>query len=237
MRKGIFVVGTDTGVGKTIVAAGLTLALRSRGIRVGVMKPIATGCLGHAGRLVSMDAAYLMEAALMDTPALVSPVRYRNPVAPSIAAMVEKVEVNIESIVDAYKQLQKEFDFIVVEGIGGVLVPIKENYFMSNLVEALDLPALIVTSSKLGTINHTLLSVEALLIRGIEIAGIIMNGVTVNNISLAEVTNPKTVADLSSQPFLGTLPKLMDVDVEAMHFGKLGEVFEERIDIGKILGD
>ncbi len=237
MRKGIFVVGTDTGVGKTVVAAGLTLALRNRGIRVGVMKPIATGCLGHVGQLVSIDAAYLMEAALMDTPALVSPVRYRNPVAPSIAALVEKVEVNIDSIVDAYKQLQKEFDFIVVEGIGGVLVPIKENYFMSNLVEALDLPALIVTSSKLGTINHTLLSVEALLVRGIEIAGIIMNGVTATNISLAEVTNPKTVADLSGQPFLGTLPKLMDVDVEAMHFGTLGEVFEDRIDIGKILGE
>src|SRR3989338_1672330 len=129
MRKGIFVVGTDTGVGKTVVAAGLTLALRSRGVRVGVMKTIATGCLGHVGRLVSTDAAYLMEAALMDTPALVSPVRYRNPVAPSIAALVEKVEVNIDSIVDAYKQLQKEFDFVVVEGIGGVLVPIKENYF------------------------------------------------------------------------------------------------------------
>ncbi len=237
MRKGIFIVGTDTGVGKTVVAAGLTLALRNRGIRVGVMKPIATGCLGHARRLVSIDAAYLMEAALMDAPALVSPVRYRNPVAPSIAAMVEKTEVNIETIVDAYNQLKQQFDFIIVEGIGGVLVPIKENYFLSNLVAALDLPALIVTSSKLGTINHTLLSVEALLMRGIEIAGIIMNGVTSTNISLAEVTNPKTVADLSGQPFLGTLPKLMDVDVDAMHFGKLGEVFEERIDIGKILGD
>ena len=198
MRKGIFVVGTDTGVGKTVVAAGLTLALRSRGVRVGVMKPIATGCLGHAGRLVSTDAAYLMEAALMDTPALVSPVRYRNPVAPSIAALVEKVEVNIDSIVDAYKQLQKEFDFVVVEGIGGVLVPIKENYFLSNLVEALDLPALVVTSSKLGTINHTLLSVEALLVRGIEIAGIIMNGVTATNISLASSDIPSTVCTTSA---------------------------------------
>lgn len=182
MRKGIFILGTDTGVGKTVVAAGLTLALRSRGIRVGVMKPIATGCLGHTGRLVSIDAAYLMEAALMDSPVLVNPVRYRSPVAPSVAAVVEKVEVNIDQIVEAYKKLQKEFDFIVVEGVGGVLVPIKENYFVSNLLDALELPALLVTASKLGTINHTLLSVEALLSRGIEIVGIIMNGIEAANI-------------------------------------------------------
>lgn len=237
MRKGIFVLGTDTGVGKTVIAAGLTLALRERGIRVGVMKPIATGCSGHPGRLVSTDAAYLMEAAMMDAPVLINPIRYRNPVAPSVAAVVEKTEVNVDRIVEAYKKLCKEFDFVIVEGIGGVLVPIKENYFMSNLVEALDLDALIVTSSKLGTINHTLLSVEALLSRGIEIAGIIMNGVERANFSLAEITNPKVVADLSGAPFLGTLPKLLDVDVEGMRFGKLGEVFAERIDIGKIAGE
>lgn len=237
MRKGIFVLGTDTGVGKTVVAAGLTLALRERGVRVGVMKPIATGCLGHSGRLVSTDAAYLMEAAMMDATGLVNPVRYRSPVAPSVAALVEKVEVNIDQIVAAYDELKKAYDFIVVEGVGGVLVPIKENYFVSNLVEALDLSVLLVVSSKLGTINHTLLSVEALLSRGIEIAGIVMNGVENANISLAEITNPKVVADLSGQVFLGTLPKLLDVNVENMHFGHLGEVFAERIDIGKIIGE
>ena len=236
MRKGIFVVGTDTGVGKTVVAAGLALTLKKKGINVGVMKPVATGCFGLTGQLVSTDAAYLMEAAEMDSPPLVSPVRFRNPVAPSVASIMEKTEVNIDHVKKVFSQLKELHDFVIVEGIGGVLVPIRSDYFVTNLIEALELPVLLVTSSRLGTVNHTLLSIEALLSRGIEIAGIIMNGQPDANISLAEITNPKVVSELSGQLFLGTLPKMFSVDVDAMQFGELAEVFPECIDIDKILG-
>jgi dethiobiotin synthetase len=86
LKPGIFITGTDTGVGKTVVAAGLALVLRARGIRVGVMKPVATGCVGIEKRLVSSDAAYLLEAGENEFPALTNPVRYRQPLSPTVAA-------------------------------------------------------------------------------------------------------------------------------------------------------
>ena len=90
MKPGIFITGTDTDVGKTVVAAGLALVLRARGMKVGVMKPVATGCYGVDGRLVSQDAAFLMEAAQNEYPPLTSSERFRNPLAPSVAATLEK---------------------------------------------------------------------------------------------------------------------------------------------------
>jgi len=237
MRKGIFVLGTDTGVGKTVVAAGLALALKKRGVNVGVMKPVATGCLGSGKRLVSEDAAYLMEAAGADAPPLVNPIRFRNPVVPNVAAAVENAEINLEEIYGAFSALKAEHDFIVVEGIGGVLVPIKQDYFVSNLVQELGLSALLVARAQLGTINHTLLSAEALAVRGIDVVGVIMNDLPETNISLAEVTNEKVITDLCGVPFLGTLPRMHTVSVEGMQFGALGEVFSERIEVEKILNE
>src|SRR3989338_1770182 len=98
MKKaaGIFVTGTDTGVGKTVVAAGLALVLRERGMKVGVMKPIATGCIGEGKRLISEDAVFLFEAAENQFPALTSPLRFRNPLAPNVASVIEKKEIPIE---------------------------------------------------------------------------------------------------------------------------------------------
>src|SRR3989338_6836355 len=117
MAKGIFITGTDTGIGKTTVSAGLPMALKGRGMRVGVMKPVATGCIGEDGWLVSSDAVYLFEAAENEYAPLTSPVRFRNPVAPSIASVYEQKEVDLDAIRKAYRELQKYYDFIIVEGI------------------------------------------------------------------------------------------------------------------------
>lgn len=236
MAKGIFITGTDTGVGKTVVAAGLALALKQRGIKVGVMKPVATGCVGeNEKRLVSVDAAYLFEAAENEYAPLTSPVRYRNPVAPSVASVYESKETDIKSIRDAYHELQKYYDFIIVEGIGGLLVPIKKNYLVANLIRDLQLSVLIVSRPNLGTINHTLLTVDSALIRGFLIKGIIFNRSPLVNYSLAELTSPRVIHEITGIPVLGTLPELEDVDVERCRFGKLKEVFEERININQIL--
>lgn len=233
--KGIFITGTDTGVGKTIVSAGLALALKAKGIRVGVMKPVATDCFGPNDRLVSMDAAYLMEAAENEFPPLVNPLRYRNPLAPQVAATIEKKEVNIESVYKAFETLQKLYDFVIVEGIGGLLVPIMKDYYVTNLIKELNIPTLIVSRPGLGSINHTLLTIEACAIRGIEVAGIIFNRMPVANYSLAEITNPKVIHDLSAVPVLGNLPEIPDANVESGTFGKLQEIFEQRIQVDKIL--
>ena len=235
LKPGIFITGTDTGVGKTIVAAGLALALRARGIKVGVMKPVATGCDGNDEHLISQDAVYLWEAAENEYPNLTSPCRYRNPLAPSVAAALEKREVDLPKIYHAYRELQKHYDFIIVEGIGGMLVPLSKDYYVANLIREFNLPVLIVARVGLGTINHTLLTVDAAQVRGFEIRGIIFNRVSNVNISLAEVTNPKVIHELTGIPILGSIPDMTDVDVEAMKYGRLQEVFSERIQIDKIL--
>lgn len=235
-KAGIFITGTDTGVGKTVVAAGLAMVLRERGVKVGVMKPVATGCQGEGKRLVSGDAVYLFEAAENEYPPLSNPLRFRNPLAPSVASVIEKKEIQIDKILKAYQELQKHYDFIIVEGIGGLLVPITKEYFVANLIHEMNLPVVIVTRGGLGSINHTLLTVDAAVIRGFEVRGIIFNRLPRVNLSLSEITNPKVVHDLTGVPILGTLPDVEDVDVDRCSFGNLKEIFKERIDLDRLLG-
>ena len=232
--NGIFITGTDTGVGKTVVAAGLALVLRERGMRVGVMKPVATGCVGEGKRLISGDAVYLLEAAENEHPLLSNPLRFRNALAPSVASVIEKKEIPIERILKAYRELQRHYDFIIVEGIGGLLVPITRDYFVANLIHEFGLPLVVVARGGLGTINHTLLTLDAATIRGFEVRGLIFNRMPRVNVSIAEITNPKVIHDLTGIPILGTLPDLEDVDVETCRFGSLKEVFKERIDLDRL---
>lgn len=236
MKAGIFITGTDTDVGKTVVSAGLALVLRDRGMKVGVMKPVATGCYGSDTRLISQDAAFLMEAAQNEYPPLSSPSRFRNPLSPNVAATLEKREVDIPKILKSYRELQKHYDFIIVEGVGGLMVPLKKDYYVANLIRDMELPIVIVSYAGLGAINHTLLTVDAATIRGLEVRGIIFNRVSVTNYSLAELTNPKVIHDLSGVPILGNLPNIDELNMDNCQFGKLKEIFQERIRIDKITG-
>lgn len=236
MKAGIFITGTDTDVGKTVVASGLAMVLKDRGLKVGVMKPVATGCYGDDARLVSHDAAFLMEAAQNEYPPLSSPSRFRNPLSPNVAAMLEKKEVDVSRILKSYRELQKLYDFMIVEGIGGLMVPLKKDYYVANLIRDMQLPVVIVSYAGLGSINHTLLTVDAAVIRGLELRGIIFNRVSVTNYSLAELTNPKVIHDLSGVPILGSLPEIEGLSMDSFQFGRLKEVFRERIQVGKILG-
>lgn len=235
MAKGIFVTATDTGAGKTIVSAGLALALRARGVRVGVMKPVATGCAVFGQQLVSYDAACLFEAAENEYAPLTSPVRFKNPVAPSIASIYEQKEISLEGIRSAFKKLEQCYDFIIVEGIGGLLVPIQGKYLVTNLIRELELPILVVSHVRLGAINHTLLTIDAALIRGFKIKGIVFNRAPLVNHSLAELTNPRVIHELTGIPVLGTLPEISGLSVEECRFGSLKEIFLDRINVDSIL--
>ncbi len=237
MKPGIFITGTDTDVGKTVVSAGLALVLRGRGMKVGVMKPVATGCYGSDEKLISQDAAFLMEAAQNEYPPLTSPSRFRNPLSPNVAAMLEKKEVDVPNILKSYRELQKHYDFIIVEGVGGLMVPLKKDYYVANLIRDMGLPIVIVSYAGLGAINHTLLTVDAATIRGLEVRGIIFNRVAVANYSLAELTNPKVIHDLSGVPILGSLPNIEGLNMDNCQFGKLKEIFQERIRVDKIAGN
>jgi len=170
--RGYFVTGTDTGVGKTVVACALVRALRKRGIDVGAMKPIETG-VGEAGPL---DALALRAAAgEVDVLDDVCPQRFALPAAPTVAAAAEGRAVELWAIRRAYDRLRARHDCVVAEGVGGLLVPVASEHCTADLARELDLPLLVVARAALGTINHTLLTLEAAVARGLSVAGVVIS--------------------------------------------------------------
>jgi len=194
--RGLFVTGTDTGVGKTVVAGGLCRVLRAMGRRVGVMKPIATGCAQRdRGNLVNEDAEFLAHCA--DTPRNledVNPVRYAEPLAPAVAAKRSNTPIDFAAIGRAYGRICDDCDVVIVEGVGGWMVPIAEKVMLSDLAMQFDLPVVIVARAGLGTINHTLLTVEAVRRSGLTLAGVVLNHYEPDAATVAEETNPEIIA-------------------------------------------
>ncbi len=206
MSKGIFITGTDTGVGKTYVARGLTTALRLQGVNVGVMKPAETGCALRKGRLMPSDALKLMRAAEVSDPlSLVNPYRFRKPLAPSVAAEMARKRIDPEEILDAYQQLSQRHEFMIVEGAGGIMVPLFERYTYLDLAQAMRLPVVIVARAGLGTINHSLLTVSVLKQRGFTVEGIVINYSDGRKRGLAEKSSPSVIERLSDVRILGTV--------------------------------
>jgi len=225
MSKGIFVTATDTGVGKTIASAAIVRALKQHGIKTGAMKPIETGCYCKEGILEPADGKLLKALAGMDDPLeLITPVRFEAPLAPHIASQVGGLPVDLEKIFAAYGTLCRKYDFMVIEGIGGVLVPLAGKttsktlriYFVIDLIKELKLPAVVVTRPSLGTINHTLLTVSQLLKAGIDVAGLIINFNSPAEGTIAEKTNPQALRELCPVPIIGVIPWLKDISAESI---------------------
>ncbi|GMR04840.1 MAG: dethiobiotin synthase [Thermodesulfobacteriota bacterium] len=208
MRKNFFITGTDTGVGKTFVAAAFVEALRKAGFDVGVMKPVETGCAESGGELVPGDALKLKEAARTSDPLdLINPYRFAAPVAPCVAASMEDREIEIDKIAEAFNVLSKRHDFMVVEGAGGLMVPLTPTKTFIDLLSILKIPVIIVAPSRLGVINHTLLTVEAARRGGIDVAGIILNNPALSRGSdLSGETNAEVIERFSGAPLLAELP-------------------------------
>ncbi len=207
MNKGIFITGTDTGVGKTFVACGLIRAMKEKGLNVCPMKPVESGCRLVRGNLVPSDANKLIKASSVDEPLdLINPYRLKNPLAPSVAAEIEGVKISNKKILSAHSRLSKKYDMTVVEGAGGIMVPVYKKYLFLDLVKDLDLPVLIVARPGLGTINHTLLTIEALRSKGLSVAGVIINCSIKSGKGLSEKTNPEVIEKLGCVPVLGSVP-------------------------------
>lgn len=197
--KSVFVTGTDTGVGKTFVAAGLAAALRRRGVDVGVMKPVATGR--------SDDAKSLLKASGARDPLdLVNPVHLKAPLSPHLAAKLEKTRVDVRRIDRAFQELQARHEVVIVEGAGGLLVPIRDGFTMADLAKRLGLPLLIVARDTLGTINHTTLTVEAARSRSLKVLGVVVNRSHPGRPDLAERLNPAAIAEAACVKVLASLP-------------------------------
>lgn len=174
--RGCFVTGTDTGVGKTAVACALVRRLRRTGVHVGVMKPVETGCSGE--ELRESDGYKLREAAQVDDAIdLICPYRYRDPAAPLAAARREGRPVDPRVIHHAFTELSARYDFLVVEGAGGALVPLADNLVMRDLMAALRLPVVVVGRAQLGGVNHALLTLGALREGGLAPVALVLNDV------------------------------------------------------------
>ncbi len=235
MGSALFVTGTDTEIGKTVVSAGLALAFTKRGRDVGVMKPTVTGCRTVRGKRVSDDVEYLVGASGCDDDrSLIAPYMLRDPLAPEVAAGREGTRIDIRRIMSAFRKLSRKHEILIVEGAGGLFVPIKKNYLMIDLVAALAVPLVIVARPGLGTINHTLLTCEAARARNINVMGIVINNYP-RTASVAERTNPDIIRRYARAPLLGILPHLAGVSVEKRTYSGLLDATERHIDIAEIL--
>ena len=234
---GIFITGTDTEIGKTVIAGGLAAVLKAAGVDVGVMKPIASGGVERKGRIVSEDALFLKSAAQVDDALdLINPICLRHPLAPSVAAEIERVSIDLRQIDEAFTRLSQRHEFIVVEGVGGIAVPICEEMLVANLAQCFQLPLLIVARPNLGTINHTALTVEFARSYNLEICGIVLNASQEAPKGLAEETNPKELERLTHLPILGTVPfdERLHGDTPGPDF--LSQFVGEHIDWTRLVG-
>ena len=224
MKKIIFVAGTDTGVGKTIVAGALASALRLRGYRVGVMKPVACGSWG--------DSEYLKKCAgVVDRLSWITPVYLKHPLSPNVSAAIEKKKISIRAIDQAFGLLKKKYNVVVIEGCGGLLVPIKDDFFVVDLIRRFKSRCILVSRSGLGAINHSLLSVEALRKRKIEPTGIIFNRLSGGVLTEAEKSNPDVISKIAHLRSLGMFPHMKS----GCPADCAGKAFLKHIDLAKIV--
>lgn len=211
MLTGFFITGTDTGVGKTILAASLLTAARRRGLQAAPMKPVQTGCVddpSQGRRSPDLDLC-LSWAGMEASPALydlMAPVRLTPACSPHLAARLDRRSIRLAPILAAAHSLAATYSPLFIEGAGGVLVPLNDTQTMLDLMIALDLPVLIAARAGLGTLNHTLLTLHRIREAGLTAAGIVLVASDSAPDAVIESDNRKTLADRSGSPILGTLP-------------------------------
>ncbi len=203
---GVFVTGTDTDCGKTAVACALARAGRGSGARVRVVKPAETGCEERDGRRLPADALALANAAGDSRPIeRICPYRLGLPVAPALAAREERTRIEQSTLEAAVNDAATDADLVIVEGAGGLLVPLNETANMADLASHLDLPLLVVARARLGTLNHTLLTLEAARARGLNVLGVAISHVD-PDLTPADRKNLDLLLEMLPVPLVGELP-------------------------------
>lgn len=236
MIKTIFVTGTDTGVGKTTVTSAMVafLSLR-RKLNVGVMKPFESGLSKGDKDLLPWDAICLREASgSTDDLDLISPYTFEAPLAPEVAARLENVTIDLNVVDRIYRNIQAHHDLVVIEGAGGIMVPIKKKFFYIDLILRWGAPTLIVSRLGLGTINHTLLTVNLLKEKGVKILGVVLNN-TGGLSDVAARTNPDVLKEYLDVPVLGIFPHVKDLLKGNVDRERMAELFEKNINADPLL--
>jgi dethiobiotin synthetase len=227
---GLFVTATDTGAGKTVVAAGLARALADLGVDVGVMKPAASGCRRQKGRLVSDDSELLRQGARTTDPMeLVTPAAFALPLAPSAAGRIEKKRFDLRKILAAFRELKQRHDFVVVEGVGGLLVPLSEKMLVADLAAKLRLPLVVVVANRLGAINHALLTLNEARRRRLPVWRVVLNEVHPRRNDFARRTNAREISRAGRLDNLFCLPHCRYIDEAAEHLAPLAKAIRESL--------
>ena len=226
--KSLFITGTDTDVGKTYVTAGLAVSLRNMGIDVGVMKPFAAGIPQKKG-FKSEDLEILANAAQVnDSESLLNPQFFPIPASPYTAWKNLKIKPKINTIISNFKKLSQIHSTILVEGMGGIMTPILKNYFVTDLIKDLKIPAILVTRTKIGSINHTIMTVNMCKKYKIQIKGIVINDFDSGGYKTKELT--RDLKNLTGVPILGSIPFIDDLSNTSLY-----KIFRKNLDLKTLL--
>ena len=226
--KSLFITGTDTDVGKTYVTAGLAVLLRKLKIDVGVMKPFAAGIPQKKG-FKSEDVEILAKCAGVNDPeSKMNPQFFPIPASPYTAWKNLKVKPKINPVLSSYASLSKLHSVMLVEGMGGILTPILKNYFITNLIKDMKIPAILVTRSRIGTINHTLMTIKMCEKYKIPLKGIIINNFDSDGYKVNELT--RDLKGLSKIPILGDIPFISNLSDASLY-----RVFKKNINLKLLL--
>ena len=225
--KSLFITGTDTDVGKTYITAGLAITLRKMNVDIGIMKPFAAGDKQKKG-YKSEDVEILSNAAQINDPeSLVNPQFFPISASPYTAWKKLKIKPKIPLILSSFKKLSDKHEMILVEGMGGTMTPILKNYYVANLIKDMKIPTVIVTRSKVGTVNHTLMTVLMCQKYKIPIKGIIINnfdkGYPINQLK-------KDLESLTGIKVLGSIPFIKDMSDKSLY-----RIFKKNIDMKLLL--
>jgi dethiobiotin synthetase len=210
-NPGLLITGTDTGIGKTVIAGAIAAWFRKQGSRVGVLKPAASGCVKRREGIVSEDAEFLAHCADAAQPLdVIAPQRFIEPLAPAVAAQRAGVTLDWSAIQRSIDSIERASDVLIVEGVGGIMVPMDPKHTMLDVAAWLKLPAVIVARPALGTINHTILTVDALRRRDVAVAGVVINRYPAENANVAEETNPRAIESWGKVPVLAIVPDVTE---------------------------
>ncbi|HSG83464.1 MAG TPA: dethiobiotin synthase [Nitrosopumilus sp.] len=225
--KSLFIAGTDTDVGKTYITAGLAVTLRKTGVDVGVMKPFAAGTAQKKG-YKSEDVEILSRSAMTCDPEnLVNPQFFPIPASPYTAWKKLKTKPKVSTILSSFKKLSKLHDMLLVEGMGGIMTPILKDYYITNLIKEMKIPTVIVTRSKVGTVNHTIMTVKMCEKYKLPLKGIIINNFD-DGYPIKDLT--KDLKSLTGIPVLGTIPFIKDMSDASLY-----KIFKKNLDLKLLL--
>ncbi|MBC2580966.1 dethiobiotin synthase [Clostridium sp. DJ247] len=207
MSNGLFVIGTDTDVGKTFVTAGITYVLRKNNYNACSFKPVQSGGILRDEKLLPGDVEFVKNVTqINENYGVMNSYCFKAAVSPHLAAEMENISISKNKILEDYKKLKEKYDYVVVEGAGGTIVPlIRNKYYIYDLIKDLDIPVVIVAGSGIGTINHTALTVNFIKSKGIEIKGLIING---HNNSFYEDDNIEVIRNITGLEIVSVINKV-----------------------------